>query len=94
MSATYAELIAKREEINKEIEKIKSVEKRKIIQSIKGMMDEYDISLSDLRVQRPVATRKPVAIKFADAATGDTWTGRGKTPKWLQGKDKTLFQVN
>lgn len=28
-------------------------------------------------------TRKPVAAKYRNAATGETWSGRGKSPKWL-----------
>jgi DNA-binding protein H-NS len=27
--------------------------------------------------------RKPVAAKFRNEATGETWSGRGKAPKWL-----------
>jgi DNA-binding protein H-NS len=28
-------------------------------------------------------TRKPVAAKYRNAETGETWSGRGKPPKWL-----------
>ena len=28
-------------------------------------------------------TRKTVAAKYRYAATGETWSGRGKSPKWL-----------
>lgn len=28
-------------------------------------------------------TRKPVAAKYRNTETGETWTGRGKPPKWL-----------
>ena len=27
--------------------------------------------------------RKPVAAKYKNAQTGETWSGRGKVPKWL-----------
>jgi DNA-binding protein H-NS len=27
--------------------------------------------------------RKAVAAKYRDVATGNTWSGRGKTPRWL-----------
>ncbi len=94
MSETYADLVAKRDAITKEIEKLKAAEKRKVILSIKAMMEEFDITPPDLRPARTSVVRKSVAIKFADAGSGNTWTGRGKTPKWLQGKDKALFQVN
>jgi DNA-binding protein H-NS len=28
-------------------------------------------------------TRKPVAVKYRNSETNETWTGRGKAPKWL-----------
>ncbi len=32
---------------------------------------------------KPAKVRKPVAAKFRNEATGETWSGRGKAPKWL-----------
>ena len=36
---------------------------------------------------------KKVAAKYRDPATGQTWTGRGKAPKWIEGKDRTPFVI-
>ncbi|WP_457844072.1 H-NS family nucleoid-associated regulatory protein [Staphylococcus aureus] len=33
------------------------------------------------------------APKYRDPATGATWTGRGKPPNWIVGKDRTPFQI-
>lgn len=27
--------------------------------------------------------RKPVAVKYSNVATGESWSGRGRVPKWL-----------
>jgi DNA-binding protein H-NS len=43
--------------------------------------------------QTPKSPRKPVEIKYRNEATGDTWTGRGRAPKWLEGKDKNQYLV-
>jgi DNA-binding protein H-NS len=32
---------------------------------------------------KPAKSRKPVAVKYRTPETGETWTGRGKAPKWL-----------
>jgi DNA-binding protein H-NS len=32
---------------------------------------------------KPAKARKPVAAKYRNSATGETWSGRGKAPKWL-----------
>jgi DNA-binding protein H-NS len=34
-----------------------------------------------------------VAAKYRDPATGQTWTGRGKAPKWIEGQDRTPFVI-
>lgn len=44
------------------------------------------------------APRKPVAIKYRHPDTGETWTGRGKAPRWVtaaeaEGKSRDLFLV-
>lgn len=43
--------------------------------------------------------RKPVAPKYRNDATGETWTGRGKSPKWLaaleaSGRKREEFAVS
>ena len=42
--------------------------------------------------------RKPVAAKYRDAATGNTWSGRGKSPRWLvareaEGRKREEFRI-
>lgn len=31
--------------------------------------------------------------KYRDPETGKTWAGRGRLPKFLQGKDKEAFRI-
>lgn len=38
-------------------------------------------------------SRGPAAAKYRDLATGKTWSGRGKAPKWLDGKDRAQYLV-
>lgn len=33
------------------------------------------------------------AVQYRNPATGQTWTGRGKAPKWIDGKDYAQFAV-
>jgi len=37
--------------------------------------------------------RKKVAPKYRDPVTGTTWSGRGRSPTWMQGKDKAEFLI-
>ena len=34
-----------------------------------------------------------VAPKYRNPATGETWTGRGKAPKWIQNQDREQFAI-
>ena len=34
-----------------------------------------------------------VPPKYRDPTTGNTWTGRGKPPRWLDGKDRAQYLI-
>jgi DNA-binding protein H-NS len=47
---------------------------------------------------KPAKSTKPVAIKYKNPETNETWTGRGRTPRWIAeaeaaGKDRQQFAV-
>jgi len=61
-----------------------------------AIMEEFDITLADLKTSQ-VAPRKahpPAPVKYRNTLTGDTWSGRGRTPRWLEGQQKEQFLVN
>lgn len=49
----------------------------------------------DAQAKPPATGRKPARpeILYRDDSTGQTWTGRGKQPKWLEGKNLEDFSV-
>lgn len=47
---------------------------------------------------RKTAAKKPVPIRYRDPETNDTWTGRGRPPRWLvkrteQGKRREDYLI-
>lgn len=34
-----------------------------------------------------------VAAKYRNPANGETWTGRGKATKWIEGQDRSRFTI-
>jgi DNA-binding protein H-NS len=47
---------------------------------------------------KPAKTRKPVAVKYRNPETDETWTGRGQPSKWLKaleaaGRNREEFAV-
>ena len=64
------------------------------IQQIRDLMQEYGITVDDLqsKAKKGVA-KKAGSVQFRDPKTGETWSGRGRMPNWLSGKDKEKFRV-
>ena len=84
-------LLAQKAELDKQIAKAKAGEKAAVLAQMRSAMEQYGITPEDLfttakRGRKPGSTnsgeRKPVAPKYRNEA-GETWTGRGKQPKWV-----------
>ncbi len=64
----------------------------------RALVAEFDLQPSDLfggggakRVSSQAGTK--VAPKYRDPATQATWTGRGRMPRWLQGKSLDTYLI-
>ena len=101
MSMTsYTELQREIARLMQEADAARKAEVAAAVADIKAKMLEYGITVADLgstgRSSRAKGTT--VAAKYRNRATGETWTGRGKMPKWLQaevvsGKRKEDFLI-
>jgi DNA-binding protein H-NS len=98
--SSYKELLSQIEVLKQQAESQRKAEISKVVADIRAKMQEYGISLADLgspvRGSRSKGTT--VAAKYRHLASGATWTGRGKMPKWLQaevaqGKRKEDFLI-
>lgn len=94
--ASYKELVAQREKIEKQIEEARTKEIAQVIADVKQKIRDYDLSAKDLGLNaadgRRRAVRTPLAAKYMNPATGETWSGRGRAPKWV-GKTKEKFLI-
>ena len=98
---TYKELQSQIEKLQKEAEQARKTELSNAIAEIHAKMKEYGISAEDLgfgagagmKRKAAKAVRRPVAPKYRNNATGETWSGRGKPPKWMAGRDKAQFLI-
>jgi len=93
---TYQEYKAKIAELETLAETARKNELAAAKEQIASIMRNYNLSPSDLGASakvKVVKTRAPVPTKYRDDATGQTWTGRGRAPKWLEGKDKAQFLI-
>jgi DNA-binding protein H-NS len=84
------ELLAQRAALEKQIAEAQRTQRADAISQIKTLMSEYGLTLADIGAKQaaPVAApakkvKAKVAAKYRNAATGETWSGRGLKPKWL-----------
>ena len=94
------------------IEATQGEKKKKAVGQVVALMRKLGVTPDDLGSHRPrasrgtaakkatkkSASRKPVAPKFRNTKTGDTWSGRGRTPRWLvaleaQGKSREDYRI-
>jgi DNA-binding protein H-NS len=94
----YEELQAKIADLQAQAARVKQEEKAQAIEAARAMIDSYGITARDLGLDKvkgktgPKAGNK-IAAKYRDPATGATWSGRGKTPKWINGADRAAYAI-
>ncbi|MDP4614227.1 MAG: H-NS histone family protein [Limnohabitans sp.] len=98
MSMSYKELLQKREALEQEIAQARQNEIASAVAKVRELVAEYGLTAQDVFPGRGTKSSAPksaskVAAKYRDPATGQTWTGRGKAPKWIEGQDRTPFMI-
>lgn len=100
--------------LQKQAKALQAKQRNPIIASIIQSMREYDISLAELTAalaKKPATAnrkaennaepkpKRPVPPKYRHPDSGETWTGRGKAPRWIanalaQGRTRDDFLIN
>lgn len=95
--ASVAELRARQEEIQLKLKEAESKEKAAVLDQIFEVAGTYNISLEEIveRFGGLKPKRKGVAAKpkYQDPVSGATWSGRGKEPIWIRGKNRDEFTI-
>ncbi len=82
------DLLAQRAALERQIEEAARNERSDAISKVRALMAEHGLSVADLGPRGTAKAARPkgskVAAKYRDAATGDTWSGRGLRPNWLK----------
>lgn len=93
------ELIAKRDALDKEINDLRKSKRSEAITQAKALIAEFDLTKQELFTKPDSSDKSANAVKapakYRDPVTKKTWTGHGKTPKWISesGKDKSEFLI-
>ena len=96
--SSYQEILSQIEDLKRKAEGVRQQEMAGAIAEIKQLMAQFGISAEDLGLAGRSVTGKSksrgsVAAKYRDPASGNTWTGRGRRPRWvleLESQGKSL----
>ena|SRR5471032_2134521 len=93
-TTSYADLKRQIQELQDQAEKARAAEITDAKNKIKEIMQAYGLTVGDLGgASKVLKTTKTVAAKYRNSETGETWTGRGRAPKWLEGKTKEDYLI-
>lgn len=85
MAKSYMDYQKEIAELQKKADDARRAELAGAIAQIKSLMKEFNISIKDLKVKDGKVSRsqgKALPAKYRDPISGDTWTGRGRSPSW------------
>lgn len=93
--STLAQLLAQKAQLEAQIEAARTAENADAIAKAKALVAEYGLTMEDVfgGAKRGRKASSSVAPKYKDPISGATWTGRGKAPKWIEGKDRSQFAI-
>jgi DNA-binding protein H-NS len=84
--ATYIEMKQQAERLMREAENVRKNELAEVISQIKSEIAEYGLTAKDLGFAMPATIKgRKVPAKYRDPVSGKTWSGRGRTPLWVNG---------
>lgn len=94
---TYAELQAQIADLKRQADVARTNEISGAKAKIAEIMNTYGLTVADFgNAAGKTKTKKigvAVAAKYKDPVSGATWTGRGRAPLWLNGKDKNDYLI-
>ena len=96
--STYKELLEKKAALDAEIEAARKEEIGAAVSMVRELIAEFDLTERDIfggsrSSASSLKVKKPVAAKYRNPATGETWTGRGKAAKWIDGQEREQYLI-
>jgi len=98
---SYKELLKQREALEQQISEARKRELSDAVSQARALVAEFGLTAQDVfpagraagKSGRSSTAGTKVAPKYRNPATGETWTGRGKAPKWIQNESREKFAI-
>lgn len=107
---TYQELLVQKyalekqsADLERQLQEARKAERASVISQIRQLLTQNELTVDDLggqssggKTRKTSTAGRAVAPKYRDPITGNTWSGRGLKPKWVEAAlatGKTLDQL-
>ncbi|KQP13728.1 H-NS family nucleoid-associated regulatory protein [Pseudorhodoferax sp. Leaf267] len=100
--SSYKELLQQRENLERQIQEARQRENQEAVDKVRALVAEFELTADDIfgnprRAGKSgkvsASAGQKVAPKYRNPATGDTWTGRGKPPKWIADQNREQYLI-
>jgi DNA-binding protein H-NS len=90
----YKTLLAELKQLNEQIAAARKAEADDALAKVRALVTEFGFTTNDVFGARRTAKRDTVTPVFRHPETGQTWSGRGREPHWIKGKDRDQFRID
>lgn len=93
---TYKELLIEQQKLDRKIAQARAEQAGTALARVRDLVAEFGFTAQQVFpwTPEPVRREKPKAqIRFRNPLTGAGWSGLGREPKWLAGKDRSAYAV-
>ncbi len=86
------EFVGQYQKLKDEAEAVRKREASEVIYYIVKLVALYELSIDEIAVvlNSKDPARRPKA-RYMDPVSGKTWSGRGRRPRWMEGRDPEEF---
>lgn len=92
--STYQSLLQQKAELDTQIAATHKLEKSQAVAVARTLVLRYGLSFNDVFGRtRQKKARILYRPKYYDPVTGGSWSGLGKEPSWIKGKDRSAFLI-
>ncbi|MCA8205166.1 H-NS histone family protein [Burkholderia sp. AU33545] len=91
--STYQALLARRDALDAQINAAKVNERNSALAEVRRLVGGFDISVREIFGASRTQKGQRRQAKYRDPETGATWSGRGRRPAWIAGKDRVQFEI-
>ncbi|KVX55394.1 H-NS family nucleoid-associated regulatory protein [Burkholderia stagnalis] len=96
---TYRDLKAQIQKLEKQAELARTQELAGAVKEIQKMIAAFDLRPEDLFAElklkpRRIKRRGRATAKYRDPVSGALWSGRGREPLWIAGRERDKFLIH